>query len=74
MTTKTKPSREWIKQQKKLAAQFKLSMEDLHNLLDIYYIVDDQQLYHTLRINHLDKWFYKFFNRIEKICFREETK
>ena len=61
-----KELREYDKQVKKRAKKFKLKSEDAHNLYDLYFM-SDKNLHKTLRINKMDKWFYNFTRRIERI-------
>ena len=61
-----KEMKEYSKQVKKRAKKFKLKSEDAHNLYDLYFMVDES-LIKTLKLNKMDKWFYNFAKRIEKI-------
>ena len=56
--------------------KFKLTEEDLGNLYDLFFIIDtpkeiNQDFMGTLKLNHLDKWFHNFHERIEKIVIPE---
>ena len=44
------------------AKNFKLSSEDLHNLYDLFYMIDNNKL----REKGISDWHIKFFKRIEK--------
>lgn len=68
--------REYKKMLEKEAKKFKLTAEDLHNLYDLFHVVDTPKeinidLRATLKINHMLKWFYKFHEKIEKIVIPE---
>lgn len=60
----------WLKEQKKLAEKFKLSVDDIHNLLDLSFMID-WRTYETLKLNKMDKWFKGFFERIENIALND---
>ena len=57
----------WMKMQKKLAGKFKLSVDDIHNLYDVSCMIDWRTM-DTFKLNKMDKWFRKFFERIENIA------
>ena len=59
-------------QVRKRAQKFKLKSKDAHNLYDLYWMTNSPSktkvdLIDTLKINKMDKWFYNFTKRIEKI-------
>lgn len=67
----------WVKRQVQLASEFRLSMEDIHNLYDLFYMITTPQeiginLKETLKLNKMDKWFDKLFNKLDKICMDEK--
>lgn len=66
----------WWKRQKRLASEFRLSAEDLHNLMDLFYMVDNPpelkiDLWSTLKLNKMDKWFSTLWKRVEDVCLEE---
>ena len=80
MKTKTIISKDWLKRQKLLADKFKLSVNDIHNLYDVFYIIDmpfdvlskmKVDFRRTLKINGLLSWYRDFFTRLDKICLDE---
>lgn len=59
-------------QVKNRSKKFKLKSEDAHNLYDLYWMVNSPSkqkkgLTKTLKINRMDKWFYNFTKKIEKV-------
>lgn len=56
---------------KEKADNFKLTPEDLHNLFDLFYIVNWQD-YKTIELNRMDKWFKEFYDKIEEIILADE--
>lgn len=60
----------WLKEQKELAEKFRLSVDDIHNLLDLSFMID-WRTYETLKLNKMDKWFKQFFGRIEEIALND---
>ena len=52
------------------ADKFKLTPEDLHNLYDLFYIVNWMD-YNDLKLNKMDKWFEGFFTRVEEVVIPE---
>lgn len=71
-----KSYKKWYKIQEKLAKDFKLSVTDMHNLYDLFYMITTPEelginLMETLKLNKMDKWFNNFFNRLDDICLRE---
>ncbi len=65
-----KQMEKWWKKQEELAKEFKVSAKDLHNLMDLFYMVSPG-IDSTLKLNKMDKWFYKFFTKLEDICLDE---
>lgn len=65
-----KEFREWLINQKILADNFKLSVDDLHNLYDLWFMTEWPM--ETLKLNKMDKWFKTFFARVEKVCLNED--
>ena len=63
--------KKWWESQELQAAKFKMSAEDLHNLLDLFYMCVDNDDYDTFKLNKLDKWYGKFFAKVEKNCMPE---
>lgn len=63
----------WYKEQEGLVKDFKFSVEDLHNLYDLFYMINWLD-YKTLEINNMKKWFEGFFDRLESICLKELEK
>ena len=66
----------WWKEQEELAKDFKVSARDLHNLFDLFFMVDSpahfpMDFQETLKLNKMDKWFNKFHNRVEEVCLKE---
>ena len=61
-----KESIEYKKQVRKRAKKFKLKSEDAHNLYDLYWMTS-KNTFETLKLNKMDKWFYNFIKRIERI-------
>ena len=73
-----KDMKKWWKVQEQKAKEFKLTAEDLHNLMDLFYMVDNPpemqiNFRKTLKLNKMDKWFNKLFGKIEDICLDEGT-
>jgi len=56
--------KEYNKQVEDDTKRFKLTAEDLHNLYDLFCIVDDGALEDTLKLNKMDKWFFKFQGKV----------
>jgi len=54
----------------KEAKKFKISAEDLSNLYDCFYMIDDDT-YQTFKLNKMKDWFDNLFMRIEKIVVPE---
>ena len=52
------------------AEKFKLTPEDLGNLFDLSYMIGSD-VHDTLELNKIDKWYNKFFGKIEKIVVPE---
>ena len=52
------------------AKKFKLSAEDLSNLYDAFYMIDDDT-YQTFKLNKINDWFNKFFEKVERIVIPE---
>ena len=69
--TRKMEMRKYWKSQEVYAKKFKMSAEDLHNLLDVFYICIHDEQYEDLKTNRLKKWFDNFFDRIERICIPE---
>lgn len=65
-----KEFKKWLRKQKILADKFRLSVDDLHNLYDLMYMIDWRTM-ETLKLNKMDKWFKRFFDRVEEICLEE---
>lgn len=65
-----KQMEKYNKEVEKKAKNFKLSGRDLHNLYDMFYMVNWQD-YDTLKLNGLSKWFKQFFGKIEEIVLPE---
>ena len=70
----------WMLNQKVLADNFKLSPLDIHNLYDIFWIIDTPweiqkkmqiDFRKTLKINGLLKWYREFFMKLDEICLDE---
>jgi len=55
---------------KREAKKFKLTSEDLSNLYDLFYMIDDN-VYKITKLNLMDKWFLNFHKRIEKVIIPE---
>ena len=62
--------KEYKKQLKKEGEKIVLTPEDLHNLYDMMYMVDNDMM-ETLKLNNMNKWFMKFQNKIERIVIPE---
>ena len=71
MKTNSKEMSKYRKMIKMKAKKFKMTPKDLHYLLDLFYMAVDDADYETLKLNKLDKWYDKFFIRIERICIPE---
>ncbi|KKN35384.1 hypothetical protein LCGC14_0784110 [marine sediment metagenome] len=65
-----KELKEYRKYLDKEAKKFKLTQEDLSNLFDMFYMLDDDT-YRTIKLNKMGKWFNKFRERIEEIVIPE---
>lgn len=71
-TMKEQISKDYKKYLESVAKKFRLTVEDLRNLFDLFFIVDappeiEMDLKKTLKLNKMDKWFYDFQGRIEDI-------
>lgn len=58
------------------AKNFKLSPKDLHNLYDLLHIADTPpqvpiDFRKTLKMNKMEEWFDKFFEKVERIVVPE---
>ena len=67
-----KEMKEYDNQVKRRAKKFRLKSKDAHNLYDLYWMANSpfetkKGLRQTLKLNKMDKWFYNFTRRIEKI-------
>lgn len=64
---------EYDKEIRKKAKKFKIKPEDFHNLYDLFWITDGfKDVTDTLKINNMDKWFYNFTARVERVLFSED--
>jgi len=71
MTTPTKKEMKKYKDYlKREAKKFKLTSEDLSNLYDFIYMIDDIT-FDTLKLNKMDKWLFNLQHRIEKVIIPE---
>ncbi len=61
---------EYEKLLEKKGKEIILTSEDLHNLYDMMYMIDDDMM-ETLKLNNMEKWFMKFHKKIEKIVIPE---
>ena len=52
------------------AKKFRISADDLTNLYDCFYMLDDDT-YQTFKLNKMRKWFGDFFDRIQRIVVPE---
>ena len=72
MNTKEKKEFDkWMLKQKVLADNFKLSVEDIHNLYDMFYMITWQDYEKVFKPNKMHKWFEEFFDRLEEVCLDE---
>lgn len=72
MITK-KEMKDYDKEVKEKLKKFKLKPIDMHNLYDLFWIVtSDSDVADTLKLNKIDKWFYNFTARVERILFKED--
>lgn len=56
--------------------KFRLTVEDIGNLFDLFFMIDNPpemniDFRKTLNLNKMDKWFYNFHSRIEEIVIPE---
>jgi len=69
-----KPTKKELKKYNKYmdgeAKKFKVTSEDLHNFVDLFYMITPE-IDSTLKLNKMDNWFNKFFSKIEKIVVPE---
>ena len=65
-----KEMQKYLKHLKKEAKNFRVYHEDLSNLTDLYYIMTPD-VYDALELNKMDKWFDKFFTRVQRITLPE---
>ena len=65
-----KEMQKYLKRLKKEAKNFRVYHEDLSNLTDLYYIMTPD-VYDALELNKMDKWFDKFFTRVQRITLPE---
>lgn len=47
-----------------------LTNEDLHNLTDLIYMIDDK-LFDTIKLNGMEDWLIQFQNRVEQITLKD---
>jgi hypothetical protein len=80
---KMKPTKKGMKEYEEYfkieADKFRLTAEDLHNLLDLFFMVDippeiDMYFRKTLKMKNMDKWFYDFQDRIEEVVLDYDKK
>lgn len=76
MKTKSKELKEYSKYLEEEAEKFRLDADDLSNLYDFMHMAETPSqlnidLKETLKLNKMDKWYNKFFMRIEKIVITE---
>ena len=80
--TKMQPTKKQMKEYNehlvRESKKFRLTVEDLGNLFDLFFMIDNPPEFNidfrkTLKINKMDKWFYKFHERIEEIVIPELT-
>ena len=55
---------------KRKAKEFVITSEDLSNLTDLFYMINDDTC-QTLKINNMQKWFHKFQEKVERITIPE---
>jgi len=77
----SKINKKWLKHQEELAKEFKLSVEDIHNLYDCFNIIKIMNIKvqmemkvdfrKTLKVNGLLEWFREFMQRLDDICLSE---
>lgn len=67
----SKKLEEYKKYLKEEAEKFRLTAEDLTNLTDLGMMIPWWVFEGTIKLNKMDKWFIKFFNRIEEITIPE---
>lgn len=56
----------YAQQVRKRAKKFKLKSKDAHNLYDLYWMTSND-VWKTLKLNKMDKWFYNFTKKIELV-------
>ena len=71
---KSKELKEYEKYLEEEASKFRLTVEDLSNLTDLGMMIPAWVVEDILKPNKMDKWFWKFFNRIEDITLTELKK
>lgn len=71
---KSKKLIEYEKRLEEKGKEFVLTPEDLHNLTDLGMMIPAWFVNDVLKPNKLDKWFWKFFQRIEEITLEEDLK
>ncbi len=62
---------EYDNQVKRRAKRFRLTPTDFHNLYDLFWMAN-KDLWKTLKINKMDKWFHNFTYGVERILFTED--
>lgn len=65
---------EYDKEVKEKIKKFKLKPIDLHNLYDLFWMVNSSgsDVADTLKLNKMDKWFHNFTARVERVLFDED--
>jgi len=65
--------KEYDKEVREKAKNFKLTPEDFHNFYDLFWMVtSESDVMDTLKLNKMDKWFHNFTARVERILFEED--
>jgi len=62
--------KKYLEHLKEESKKFILTSEDLGNLFDLSSMIGND-VYETLKLNNMDKWFDNFFQKIEKIILPE---
>ena len=68
-----KELKEYDKEVREKIKKFKLKPEDFHKQYDLFWMVtSESDVMDTLKLNKMDKWFYNFTARVERILFDED--
>ena len=68
-----KELKKYIKYLQEEAKKFKINPEDLGNLYDLFYMIEEET-WDTLKLNKMDKWAKKFHGRLDEVVIQYPKK